>query len=262
MLIGVFIVSVIVVTASTAAVTDAHDTGIPRQIWQTYRTATLPQVAKIYSQTWRTSNPSWMLQFSDDDDARRQIAAHFDAEHVAVFDSYPIGVMRADFWRYCILYAMGGVYADIDTLSEQPIESWLMGGTRGLILGVENDEHLIQWAMAAKKNHPALAAVIAEAIRRSREPQCRHGSMESHSVHYCTGPALFTHALLRFTNQTSIRELQQTAPKLDIFVHPQLMLNGQAVRHAFASVTWKYPSYTSWRRQLDEMVFQRCEHEL
>ncbi len=31
-----------------------------------------------------------------------------------MFRAYPLGVMRADFWRYAILFAHGGLYADMD----------------------------------------------------------------------------------------------------------------------------------------------------
>ena len=33
--------------------------------------------------------------------------------------------MRADMWRYAILYAFGGIYADIDVLALHPMEQWL-----------------------------------------------------------------------------------------------------------------------------------------
>lgn len=128
-----------------------------------------------------------------------------------------------------------------------------MGGTRGLIVGIENNEHLAQWTLAAKPNHPALAAVIAEVLRRSVESRCRQ-TVEPDTVHYCTGPAVFTDALLHFANATSIHELAAVAAAADIFVHAQIVLNGEAVHHAFASVSWRAPSYSSWRREIDMML--------
>lgn len=85
-------------------------------MWQTYRTRKLPAVANLFVATWSATNPAWNVRLFDDGDARQFIALHFGAAHVAVFDGYPVGVMRADFWRYCILFKEGGVYADIDTI--------------------------------------------------------------------------------------------------------------------------------------------------
>lgn len=225
---------------------------IPRVVWQTYKTRQLPNMAALFANTWRTTNPEWSVRLFDDADARRFISMHFGALHVEVFDSYPIGVMRADFWRYCVLFKEGGVYADVDTLSEQPIESWLMGGSRGLVVGVENELHLVQWVLAAKPNHPALAAVIVEVMRRATEPRCRAGGFVAHSVHHCTGPAVFTDAVLRFARVESVPQLTLAAATVDIFVHAHHVLNGQAVQHAFGSVSWGAP-YISWRRQVDAL---------
>lgn len=151
----------------------------PRIVWQTYRTKQLPAVAAFFQATWRTMNPLWNMQLFDDDDARRFLVCIL-VPNIEAFDQYPIGVMRADLWRYCVLFKVGGVYADIDTVSERPIESWLMGGARGLVVGVENGKHLAQWVFAAKPNHPALAAVITEVMRRSALPRCREGIVTPH----------------------------------------------------------------------------------
>jgi mannosyltransferase OCH1-like enzyme len=43
---------------------------------------------------------------------------------VRMFKEYPIGVMRADFWRYAILYIYGGIYMDIDTSPLLTVDKW------------------------------------------------------------------------------------------------------------------------------------------
>ena len=42
------------------------------------------------------------------------IAALLQAQ--AVFESFPLGVMRADMWRYSVIHAQGGIYADVSCL--------------------------------------------------------------------------------------------------------------------------------------------------
>ena len=37
------------------------------------------------------------------------------AEMLAIYHSFPLGVMRADFFRYAMLLDQGGIYADVDT---------------------------------------------------------------------------------------------------------------------------------------------------
>jgi mannosyltransferase OCH1-like enzyme len=38
--------------------------------------------------------------------------------------NFPKGVMKADFWRYAVLYFYGGVYTDIDTDPYKSIRDW------------------------------------------------------------------------------------------------------------------------------------------
>ncbi len=38
--------------------------------------------------------------------------------------SFPIGGMKGDYWRYFMLYKVGGVYIDIDMLPIKPIYEW------------------------------------------------------------------------------------------------------------------------------------------
>ena len=33
--------------------------------------------------------------------------------------------MKADIWRYCVIYKNGGLYTDLDTTCVIPIERWL-----------------------------------------------------------------------------------------------------------------------------------------
>ena len=42
-----------------------------------------------------------------------------------IYSSFPIGVMKADFFRYAVLLAHGGVYADVDTACQVGWEAGL-----------------------------------------------------------------------------------------------------------------------------------------
>lgn len=78
--------------------------------------------------------------------------------------------MRADFWRYAILYARGGLYADVDVTSLRPLQQWLPpqdNEAKGLplegkyrqyswdscaaVIGLENDMHFCQWVSVGQE---------------------------------------------------------------------------------------------------------------
>ena len=85
------------------------------------------------------------------------------------------------FFRYLILFAKGGVYADIDTFPIQPIPNWIPENVSpldiGLIVGVESDSNSPNWrsesvrrlqlgqfVMQSKPGHPILREIIAQIV--------------------------------------------------------------------------------------------------
>ena len=72
--------------------------------------------------------------------------------------------MRADLWRYVVLLAYGGLYADVDARAVLPVSRWLPPKDRAaeglryggqydnmewsscaFLAGLENKEHFCQW---------------------------------------------------------------------------------------------------------------------
>ena len=97
------------------------------------------------------------------------MAQAFDAETLRVYRSFPLAVMKADFWRYAILYARGGIYADIDVQARRPVASWLPPVDESVselvfapyyrrlswdqckvVIGLENDAHFCQWVSVGR----------------------------------------------------------------------------------------------------------------
>lgn len=100
-----------------------------------------------------------------------------------VYRSFPLGVMRADFWRLAILYVHGGLYSDVDTRCIRPVHQWLPTAALptthvdvgpgfeapaayaklewrdcSLVVGMENEVHLCQVRYGLQKLILAAAA--------------------------------------------------------------------------------------------------------
>jgi len=64
-----------------------------------------------------------IFKFYDDEECETMIKTHFSAR---IFNAYSsinpnLGAMKADFFRYCILYLMGGIYIDIKSSINVPV---------------------------------------------------------------------------------------------------------------------------------------------
>ncbi len=52
--------------------------------------------------------------------------------------------MKADFWRYAVMYFYGGVYMDIDAMPLKALRDFkhYPFEEKRVVIGLENDEHL------------------------------------------------------------------------------------------------------------------------
>jgi len=132
--------------------------------------------------------------------------------------SMPLPILKADFFRYLILLARGGVYTDIDTVALKPTTEWVpepLGlKSVGLVIGIEADPdradwarwysrriQFCQWTIKAKPGHPVLVDIVtnitAETLKRKREGNLK----PSHEgVVEWTGPAVWTDAVFSYFN--------------------------------------------------------------
>ena len=55
-----------------------------------------------------------LVKLYDNQDCIIFLRDHYGEEYVNIFNYIKDGPIKADFWRACILYQFGGVYADVD----------------------------------------------------------------------------------------------------------------------------------------------------
>lgn len=190
-------------------------TSIYRDVWQT-----VPKISKM-SERADHLHSSWSkgsrfkVHLYDDAgmDAIVQEASNklgSKCSNVSLWDAYkalPLGVMKADTWRYAVLWLHGGIYADIDVgvNSTEVLQLWLSemihqitGYECRLIVGLENDVHFCQWVMAGVQQHPVLEEVLCQINRRALHIDNTY----EHFVHKTTGPGVWTDAIKYSLNYT------------------------------------------------------------
>ena len=90
-----------------------YDSIIPFNIFQTWHTRFLPPGMARAVHKMRSNNPRFNYHLYDDNECREFIKNNFSEEILNAFDSLVPGAYKADLWRYCILYKLGGIYVDI-----------------------------------------------------------------------------------------------------------------------------------------------------
>lgn len=154
---------------------------IPRIIHQTYYQEPLPDTLAENVANIKSLNPGWEYRFYNDDDIVRFISSNFPAAVLTYFERIDprYGAARADFFRYLLMYKVGGVYLDIKSTTRLPLDtvirphdkfilsSWdsAVNGTHegwgkhhelNKIGGAEYQ----QWFIASAPGHPFMRSVI------------------------------------------------------------------------------------------------------
>jgi mannosyltransferase OCH1-like enzyme len=86
---------------------------IPQQVFQTWYTKNLPPKMKKNNDLLKLKNPAFQFHLYDDNDCREFIKENFEPQVLEAYNKLKPGAYKADLWRLCILYKMGGVYLDI-----------------------------------------------------------------------------------------------------------------------------------------------------
>ncbi|WPH03232.1 glycosyltransferase family 32 protein [Acrodontium crateriforme] len=197
----------------------------PAYIWQTWKrtpaAGDFGEEFRASEASWTQLHPSFVHEVLTDDVAQHLIRVLYATvpEVVEAYNALPQPVMKADFFRYLILLARGGIYTDIDTTALKSAVDWVptevSRSTYGLVIGIEADPdrpdwadwysrriQFCQWTIQSKPGHPVLVDIVAsiteEALRRKATGELDEKHMKS--VVEFTGPALWTDAIFKFFN--------------------------------------------------------------
>lgn len=198
----------------------------PAYIWQTWK---VTPASGEFGETFRPAEASWselhpgFVHEVVTDDAAVYLLKHLYAsvpEVVEAYTSLPMPIMKADFFRYLILLARGGIYTDIDTTAIRSTTDWIPNevprSTIGLIIGIEADPdradwkdwysrriQFCQWTIQAKPGHPVLRNIVAtiteDALRMKKKGILKEKKMDKSIVEF-TGPAVWTDAVFGYLN--------------------------------------------------------------
>lgn len=103
--------------------------------------------------------------------------------------------MRADMWRYAVLYVHGGLYVDADVQYSRRVHDWLQKpACRASHQSLSRQDFMY----AARPRHPIFRAALDLIVRRViADGGVLPSRRAIHFVHHYTGPGMFTTAVLQ-----------------------------------------------------------------
>jgi inositol phosphorylceramide mannosyltransferase catalytic subunit len=217
---------------------------IPKIIWQTYKDPydSLPQYIKNVSKTWIDKNPGYEYVYMDDLEARSFVSNEYGQDWLLIWDSCPLGVMRGDLWRYLIINKYGGVYADLDTICVNPIDSWLKKGYDAVLCLDDDFKSYAQLAFAAVPNH----AIFNKVLNLIKQAFIDPNYSNPHFVHDLTGVNIWTKAVKSELNNEYDNVYIYDGEDANIF-------HERSIKHLVASKNWKTEGYVQWQEEMKKL---------
>lgn len=85
----------------------------------------IAKIPQYVYEKWHKLNPEYRIKFYGNKECYEFLKKYFSSKLADYFNSIPDGHIKADLWRPCILYIMGGVYADIDVEPLVPLRDYI-----------------------------------------------------------------------------------------------------------------------------------------
>jgi mannosyltransferase OCH1-like enzyme len=209
---------------------------IPKNIFQTHKSK--EYVSKEHNLlnailSWVQFKPEYNYYFYNDKECENFMKDKIGGDIYKAYSLLPISVMKADLWRYCIIYENGGIYADVDTVCLLKPELFINESL--LTIVPENETHLCQWVFSAPKKSPILKSVIDLSVERILKTSEIKGE---HIIHHLTGPGVFTDGIEKYLNENDLNTFNN---KKDYFKYPYDILrvfncdkfHNKMVKHLF-----------------------------
>jgi hypothetical protein len=208
---------------------------IPNRVYQTWVRPVLPLALALEVRRFRRLNHDYSFSFFDD----QQMAAYMDSNYAGhpilqVFKDVRMPVLKADIWRYCILFREGGIYCDIKTTVTVPFRELLHDDYSELVsfeglswkdlsfpgpyadssifLGSPPasiksrleypDNTILNWMICFEKGSPILEEVINLIVRHSHFFRNRIFENVSMAGNHFTGVIAFTQAVWMWMQKT------------------------------------------------------------
>jgi mannosyltransferase OCH1-like enzyme len=210
---------------------------IPNQVFQTWKSDFLDEEHYENLKNFQELNADYQFIFYNDKDMHEYMDSAWGHHPISsIFRRTKVGAAKADIWRYCILFDLGGIYLDIDASFRQPL-SQIIGEDNSEIIAFEANqismnrsryrkqidqdllpfkdfvqmvedlkqcsfplqEHVVlQWALFFKPRHPILARVIEDITQNAPAFEGKVIHNMHKTICNLTGPIAYSKAVWQY----------------------------------------------------------------
>ena len=192
----------------------AMGTEVPRHLHQTFPTMDLPEQFGRQVAALRARNPDWNYTLYDNEAIESFIASAYGQDVLALYNRINpgYGAARADLFRYLLMYQEGGIYLDIKSGADRPLNE-IASNSAGFLLtqwareperatfGIHPElthcpgGEYQQWQITTVRGHPFLRAVIERVLNNIAHYSPWRNGTGGNGTYRVTGPIAYTLAI-------------------------------------------------------------------
>jgi len=222
---------------------------IPKNIFQTHKSMryiqSKPKLLNAVN-SWRKLTGDFNYYFYNDKMCDIFMQNNFDEKVNKAYSMLPMKVMKADLWRYCVLYKYGGIYADTDTVCKVNPNVFINNAYIN-ISPEPGHPYFCQWTFSAPANSPILKKVIDLSVERILNTEIKG----EHIIHYLTGPECFTDGIMQYFRENNI----PVSNNLSVYNKLQLenvhVFNPSVFHDRFITHLYAGSDKDGWKRERD-----------
>jgi mannosyltransferase OCH1-like enzyme len=162
---------------------------IQKNIFQSWYTKELHPLIQEKIDFIQKLNPEYSYHLYNDNDMDIFVNEHYSGLISECYNKLNIIVAKVDFWRYLVLYKYGGIYLDMDSTIEKPLNELIRSTDEAIISAEGNPNLYVQWALIFSKDHLILKKTIDLVVSNIQN------NSYPNDIHKMTGPTVYTKAI-------------------------------------------------------------------
>jgi inositol phosphorylceramide mannosyltransferase catalytic subunit len=172
-----------------------HNIKIPRIIHQTISDKhNIKTELKNNIDSLKQINPNWEHYIYDDNDIEEFIKQNY-SNHI--YETYKrinpeYGPARADYFRYLVIYKLGGIYFDIKSGSKDKLDNIINDNDEFIIINHPEWNEYAQWVIISKPGHPLMKEIIDAVTDKINNYNIKDDGVGKWGVLQLTGPKIYT----------------------------------------------------------------------
>jgi mannosyltransferase OCH1-like enzyme len=240
-----------------------HKQVIPSILYQTWESNKFGKTHAIEMEKFRDINPELSFQIYTNEDVDNYMSSAWGSHPIyQIYRRAIFGPMKADIFRYCIIYDRGGYYFDVSKGCNCPLISLHEPGDDGLITyetvdcciypeaGIASlidhpEKYVLQWGFGFAKQHPILKQVIDNICLHFKYFDRVEFEIPKNAVLMLTGPGMFTR---------SFREVLTKYPAISV-AQAGINFNGHGV-FAMPRSESRYLRVPAYQHARNSLIFR------